>query len=328
VSERKPLGARELGWAAVALAFGLVLLVALVLLLNLDLAEVGAALGRMGPLPLTLAFLTIVVHAGCSALKWALVSARIPGTERRGWTFYLGYTAVAGALASVFTVHLSSILVREVAVRAEGGRALEGAGASLLEQLWDLAVLVVFAGATAGWLLLGGAWWGWMAGAAVLASVAIVPVQALVRPQAVRLGERLARAPGAVGRVGAFLASPQGRLAFDPGLSALLWIVSLVRYVAMGVRAIIVGFAVGLPVVPVLQGYTAVQASQVLSLTPGNLGIGEWTWTGVLAVLGQDTEAAAVLSLVERVLTVGFFVLLALVVMALRLATRRRSSPA
>jgi len=304
---------------------GLVLVVALVVMLQLDPRALLQALGRIGPVPLAIAFATVVVHAGCSALKWALVARRIDASERRGWTFYLGYTAVAGVLAQVLTVHVSSIVVREVAVRTEGGRAFEGAGASLVEQLWDLAVLLVFALATGLWLVIGGPWWAWMTGAVVLGSAGILPVQAIVRPQAVRLGVWLSRWPGPAARVGAVLAGPHGRLALDPVLSLWLWGISLVRYVAMGVRAVVVAGAVGLPVAAVLPAFTVVQASQILSLTPGNLGISEWTWAGVLSALGHPADEAAVLALVLRALTVGGFVLLALGVMGLHLLLRTRS---
>ena len=82
-----------------------------------------------------------------------------------------------------------------------------------------------------------------------------------------------------------------------------LYALSIIRYFTMLVRVPILTLAFGLPLAikNSVPAFTIVQATQIAALTPGQLGIREWTWSGVLAMRGYDLELATRFAIDMRV---------------------------
>ena len=79
-------------------------------------------------------------------------------------------------------------------------------------------------------------------------------------------------------------------------------LLSLARYAVLCVRTIALG-ALLLPTLPwqgAASGFSAVQVSALAALTPGNIGITEWSWAALAAVypvIGAGALAAFALAL-------------------------------
>lgn len=313
--------------ALLALLVGVSLVVVLIYTLGFDPDRLRGVL-LAPPWVLGIVAVSVVGHLGVSAIKWALVLGRMePEQARRPWSFYLAYTGIAAVVAQVLTAHLASVVVRELSLRIEGGRPMEGAASSLVEQLFDLAALLGFATATLLAWWLGGPWLAWIGGMLAAATL-LAPLAAwLLDRQADVLGEWLMRIPGRTRRLGQALAGGALRRVLSPRLALALWAWSVLRYGFIGSRAWALAQtdALQIATVDTLQAFTLVQASQLLSLTPGNLGISEWTWAGALAAAGHPTALATTFALSVRTASVLGFVVFALVAVGLHVLVRRRS---
>ena len=311
--------------AVLALLVGVSLVIVLIATLGVDAERLVQVL-QAPPSLLAVVALTVVGHLGASAIKWALVLRRMEPDRKRPWTFFVAYTGIAAVVAQVLTAHLASVVVREISLRIEGGAALKGAASSVVEQLFDLAALLTFAGATAFAWWLGGPWLAWIGAALLLATAAAGIGPRVLRGQAHRLGGWLSRFPGRIGGVGDALAGGALTRVLSPGLGLSLWFWSVVRYGFLGWRAWAVSRSAGLelPTQDTLQSFTLVQASQILSLTPGNLGVSEWTWAGALATAGHPTELATTFALSLRTFSVVGFVAFAVVAVLVHVVMRRR----
>ena len=73
-----------------------------------------------------------------------------------------------------------------------------------------------------------------------------------------------------------------------------LYGLSIVRYFTMLMRVPLLAAVFALPLASsdIIPGFTIVQATQIAAITPGQLGIREWTWLGVLAFRGYDLQLA------------------------------------
>ncbi|MCB2059968.1 MAG: flippase-like domain-containing protein [Novosphingobium sp.] len=267
-----------------------------------------------------------VLQVAFSALKWQRVLAKTGG-EQQGvpFSFYYGCTALAAFMSQFLTVYLASIIVRGWAVkRWHGLNASHGAGTSLFEQVFDVLVLVVMALPALIVWSLGGTLGQWamvtvaalIAGAACLRFVgpAIGALAVLERflPKMRKLVELFERSTSA-----GLLSQ---RFMFE------IYALSVLRYFTLLVRAplLIVAFGLPLAMSDIVPGFTIVQATQLAAITPGQLGIREWTWSGILALRGYDLQLAAHFAIDLRIIGMLAIALAALPVVAL---LRRRHRP-
>lgn len=324
---------QRLLYSALALVLAAALLAALMRAAEVSAAELWATLSRPTAPYLAAIVLASIVHMACSALKWRAVMRRlIPAeSEAAGFRFFMFYTCLGAGLAQLLTVHASMLLVRGLASRLHHRVPFaRGAAVSVYEQAFDVLVLAVAGPATVAALALGWGLWAWLG----LAAAALL---------AAALG--LAWLSGAAGRLFAprpamDAATPLARLRQWLGLCVGLGLVerhlvlqlyglSLVRYLAMFARALLIAAAVGFaaPLPDVAFAFPIVQASQLIALTPGSLGIVEWTWAGVLVAMGHGFGEVVAFALALRVLAYGS-ILAVLAGAALTFALRRPSDAA
>jgi uncharacterized membrane protein YbhN (UPF0104 family) len=238
--------------------------------------------------------LLTVVQNGLSAWKWHRVVERTRPQEHTSPSFALGLHCAAGAnfLSQFLTPYLAAAAVRGWALRQAGGKASFGASTSVYEQAFDLTVLVVIAVPTLVAWAVGGSFAQWL----LLTVAALLAGAALLR---VGLASRaIAKLEGLAGkspRFAAMLRECVQRGLLAPTFLLELYGISVARYLTLMLRLPLLVLAVGYPIAlsDVLPSFTLVQAAQIAAITPGQLGIREWTWSGVLALRGYDLATAA-----------------------------------
>lgn len=289
-----------------------VAIVALINFAGTELDQIGAHLLDVGPGAVVLICTATLVQAAISAFKWRLVlfafetePAKMPGAR-----LSLLLASLAAVAAQFLPLIIAASALRSLAARyASGTPVLKGALASAVEQAFDvlsfslflLPTLVLFALALAG---IDGGFGTW----AIVAALTLGAAFSLLGAASAWTARRLIRTLGLNGRWGGVFEAIAG---IDARLQRrLLWL-SLLRYGAILVRVMIVAGAAGfdLPLVHLVYGHTVVQAAQLAAVTPGNLGIAEWTWVGALGYLGHDIMIIAIFSLTLRVVSVVSYVL-------------------
>lgn len=272
-----------------------------------------------GVATLAAASLASLVQIVISARKWMLVLASIlepdaPLPSMRVSCLISGYSALA---AQVLPLIVAAPVLRSCAARYTSGVPIAyGATASVVEQAFDVAAIFVFLVPTliVYLLALAGIDTGiavWLALAALVAGVATASLR--------RGPERLlARAAGRIGGAGRPAQLLHSISRIEQNLQRrLLWL-SLMRNGAILARVFLVAAFAGfvIPARELVYGHTIVQGSQIVSVTPGNLGVAEWSWAGVLGAYGHDLGMVALFALSLRVVSVASYILVAALITA------------
>jgi len=257
------------------------------------------------------AFVTIsIVLLYLSAVKWRLVMGTLPppGASIPSLSASFFYTCIGAALSLAFMPHVAMPMGRALGARLHAAQPFaRTVGASLLEQVFDLAAIAFFAAF----------------GIAVLLPAALPFVVALVL--------------AGIGTIGLLVARPAllPRRLQDSGVLELLRTnlplglatISIVRYLLVGLRAFIIAAPAGITLTPpeFFASFSLVQLSRIVAVTPMGLGIIDWTWAGVLSVFDLPLAVAASFVLLSRSLNL-LSTLAALALSAVLSADYRRSA--
>lgn len=295
-----------------SIAIAIAAIAALLAVSNTRIDDVGLGLLRVGPFAFTLAVCCTLGQIGISALKWQLVLRRLatdPNVVPSG-----RLSTLIASLAAVFAQFVPLIVAAPI-VRGLAARyfvrtpIIQSTIASAIEQTFDVLALLLFLFPTI--VVLACSLVGLQANFqlwAVVATTSIAAAHIFVSTVSINSIGQLVMWLGLGSRLGGVLNATSN---IDVSLRRhLLWL-SILRYGAMFLRVVVVASAVGFgfPLAELVFGYTIVQASQLASATPGNLGLAEWTWVGVLAYHGHDAARVAAFSLILRVVSVASYVL-------------------
>lgn len=260
------------------------------------------------------------------ALKWLLVMRAI-GPQSQSQPSFLDAmltTTIGAILGQVMPAQLGIVLTRSLA-----GRVGIGPSASLnfcttiYEQLFD--VIVLFFAAVVGLvgIILHPNFAGWMililvCSAACVAAGISLPTMILV---ATRLLRRISPFGHESRLASALIAANAAALQFSASSLTQLTFLSFAKYLANPSRIIIVLSALGMSAFafPAALVFPFVQTLSFLPITPGNLGIAEWTWSAVLVSVGATMSAAALFALTARVVNFMAQSIVLVLVLSLRL---------
>lgn len=259
--------------------------------------------------------ITLLAITGCtaafvslSALKWLLVhnTAQARAThDRLHWQSAIYLTGMGAALSIFVIPQVAVLATRSVGSKYGLGKSASGAAAATAyEQLFDLVPLGVMAVTTLVALALG---WGsdtWLATTIVALGLAAAGL-IISGGSLTRLLSALTKAlPDKLGQHLALLSTPEAAKLMQPGFIAKILAISYIRYGFVFLRAFIIVRAIGLGIdtATFAQSFSLVRAVGLVALTPGSLGITEWSWTGVLTWFGLSAVGAAAFALTSRIL--------------------------
>ena len=287
-----------------------VLIVALFWYGNIEPVELWRALVAVPPAIFGLILLLSAAQILISTWKWRLVAARLapsaPLVASASLPYF--YTGLGALLSQLVPVHISTIAARTIGMRLHGNKDLiRGAMSSLIEQSYDLLVPLIIAVTSIIFLVWSVDSWIIFAISAVISLLIGGIAVTMLAGGAIRLFLRFIRpiAPRLT-LVQSLSAAIQRYLEagiFEPRLVFKLYVLSMARYGIVLSRACLVVVAAGLSIelMDVVTVLPLVQLSLVFAVTPGSLGIVEWTWTGLLAVAGADPSTAGQFALLLRI---------------------------
>lgn len=224
-----------------------------------------------------------------SALKWQYVLKRLSAelAQQVGFRRLFAYTAAGQAFSQILPAYIAGPAVRGWIMKTRhAGDFGKNALVSGYEQLFDVMVLVA-AGIYALLILLSGESGPFsLAGLlALLAACCLFPTVLPHRAMTVQFTNWVPEKWSVTRRIKESLLAGSEAGLDEPGfISNLLWL-SVLRYVVLAVRTVLLGLIL-LPAVPwntIALGFSAVQLSALISLTPGNFGITELGWSTLVA---------------------------------------------
>ena len=246
-------------------------------------------------------FLLVSLNALLAGEKWRLVDRHLGGGHLPR-THYGTFSVLGQAVGQVLPTQIAYALTRSAGTWLTlAGGATRSAAGTLVEQVFDLAVIAALAVASLAALATGTPW-VWLATAAV----ALAALARLAGP-ALRLLERRVAAANRLSHnpvIAAFRRVLVSCLALDDGLVRQLIGLSIIRFAVLCAMAAMTTLAGGFDI-PVLQFVIAlplVVLAAVLPLTPAGLGVIEGTFVATLVVQGTPLETAIQWALLNRVL--------------------------
>jgi uncharacterized membrane protein YbhN (UPF0104 family) len=267
----------------------------------------GLGLGKIQELLLQLplrtyveATLLIGVATAIAGGKWREVVARLAANDssRLPPQAYFALSAIGSGLGQFIPAQISTGLSRAVGARAYGGKIIShGFGATLYEQVFDQIAVAPFAAATVLVLALGWDASAWIVAAGFLLFIVFAAAKTL---------PALLRRVVAWSAHFAILARAAEAAWIAPDLTCKLLGWSLLRLVLLtAVWAISAdALSIAVPVWHIAAAFSAAMIALALAVTPGGIGVGEWTVSAVLVMFGHPLEDAARIAIVCRVLVV------------------------
>lgn len=241
-----------------------------------------------------------------STLKWRMVMRRLsPDDEHhRGWGYGFYYTTLGALLALVVLPQAAMVIARGYGDKFRLGKSpVTTSAATLYEQLFDLVPILVFAVTALLAHLLdwsASTWLAATAGAGIASGALVILalqtrfwlLASLVpRPVRSRFAPRLE-----------WFASPAAQELLKPRFVLAIHTISVVRYFVLLLRTYLIFAALSLSLSSYgfAQAYSIVSVSRLFFITPGGLGIAEWSWTGVLTWLAMPLQESVRFVLANR----------------------------
>jgi uncharacterized membrane protein YbhN (UPF0104 family) len=286
------------------------LLVALLLRVNLDFAALGRLFAAVRAEYFAVIVFLVAASVFLASEKWRLVDVHLAQSSLpRSRAFYVTLTGLGQACGQVLPTQLALVLSRSVGTwMTQGGGSRRSVVGTVLEQAFDLLAVLIFIVPSVVALVLGG-FWSWVAvigAAGVLAFVGVAPVMRGFGRLAGRLRPLSAAGP----------LSSRGRLrhaclgivttlnAGDIALARRLLAISFVRFFVLCLMASATSRAGGFDVPDwhLAVALPVVVLATAFPLTPGGIGVNEWTFVTALVALGAPTETAVQWAVLNRVL--------------------------
>lgn len=276
---------------------------------------------------------TIAANLFLSGERWLVIAraAAQPGERLLERRHLFLCTAMGGLFGQVMPVQVSMAVVRGLGLRLqEGGSFAKGAAHTICEYLFDFFFLLGLA--VPGYLILAGSLDTeralYILSAAVLLAAVI---GALLLDVMYKVGDRFV-GQTRVSRLPPRIAESFARWAprLRPSQVHLLSILSLLRFAALVANALVLAWAlnIDLQAWQIMISLPLAQLMVLVPITPGGLGVLEWTWAASLHTMGVSFTRATVFVLALRVLGVlALFAITAVAVAIYALTPRGQETP-
>ncbi len=293
----------RLGLASLAGSIILAALLIVVLFVgtDLDLAATGRLLLGLRPQGPVEIVMLMGLGNFLAGEKWRLVvlSLGTTGLPHLPRPIYFALSAIGVALSQILPVQLTTALSRSIGARAYGGHAISrGVGATIIEQLFDLFVAALFGLASVIVLLTGGSGVDWMLAAsiAVGAGFALCDLTGPLTESVLRRfrTNKTNRLIGWLGSSGLLTSK----------IARRLFVLSLLRFaIFVSVWAVAAdAVSLDIPLWQLAAAFPFATFATALAITPGGIGLSEWTASSMLVAFGTPFPVAAQWAIACRIL--------------------------
>jgi len=253
---------------------------------------------------LVLIVLSMLFNILIGAQNWRLVVEHVsrPDNSGPGYFFYAVYTSVSAFLGLFIPLQVSTTIVRSAALHIGGFSSIKKSTATaLVSQIQDITIILLFA--FPGILVI---FWkinslSWLICEAILLVIGLIFFKTLFNPLAQKISSLNI---GLRGRQIGVLRDGLTTGLFDGTLMVRLYHYSLLKFVILALQSYLIAWIIGLRLSPEVMFSISAMArlSALIAFTPGNVGVAEWSWVGLLSLTGIATYDAGYFAVTSTVL--------------------------
>ena len=275
---------------------------------EVDVEQIVASFYSLNPLYAGLAIAALIVHTFLTAYKWGLVTQKLTPDNQQPLKFYLFYTTLGSLTMQFMPQYVGMVMVQNLALRLHKISSFSKGFLSVVyDQFFNLLIpLLLFPASflyVLGYISLSVAVFIWIS--------TITLTHFIINKWHRRLISFLIKALAwlkqlKVGKGEATqtkIATGNDSILGKKFTLYLYWI-SVVRYLVWIIRGVLIviagGFKIKLWAVAFIS--PIVQLAMLLSFTPANLGLMEFSWIGLLGLFNVPDASAVKFALMQRFL--------------------------
>jgi uncharacterized protein (TIRG00374 family) len=296
--------------SVLSLALGFFLVWLVLRFTEVDLEQVVASFYSLNPWYAGLAITALIIHTALTAYKWGIVTQKLTPNDRQPLKFYLFYTTLGSLTMQFMPQYVGMVMVQNLALRVHKvGSISRGFLSVVYDQFFNMLIpLLLFPASVLyvlGYISLSVAVFMWIA--------TIISIHFIINQWHRRLILSLIKTLTWLKQLKS--RKPQvARTAIDTGGDSVLnkqftlylyWI-SVVRYLVWIIRGVLIAIAGGFNIKLWAVAFISpiVQLAMLLSFTPANLGLMEFSWIGLLGLFDVPDASAVKFALMQRFLYV------------------------
>ena len=307
-----------LGYSVLSLSLGLFLLWLIINQTPVSADQILTNIKILNPFYTLLVVVSIFLYLWLAAYKWQSITHELTPDRKQSQKFYLSYITLGSLIGQFMPQQLSLISIQSLAIRIHKINTLsKGFFTVIYDQFFNFLIpLLLLPSAILfiiGYISLPIAFFAslstlfiahyvirrWHKSLIVLAIKGYCIAQRRIfrNKKYAELEQHAANIP-----------------VFGTRFTISLFWLALIRYIFLVLQRLLVLLAAGLNIKlwAILFATPLVYLAMLLSITPGNLGVMEWSWIGVLGLLHVPTVDSASFALMQRILTLLSIVFIAL----------------
>lgn len=291
-----------------SLALGFFLVWLILRFTEVDLEQIIASFYSLNPFYAGLAITALIVHTFLTAYKWGLVTQKLTPDNQQPLKFYLFYTTLGSLTMQFMPQYVGMVMVQNLALRVHKISSFSKGFLSVIyDQFFNLLIpLLLFPTSllyVLGYISLSVALFIWIA---TIISVHFIInqwhrrlisflIKALTWVKQFKSGKNKAAQPA--------IATGNDSILGKQFTLYLYWI-SVVRYLVWIIRGALIAIAGGFKIKLWAIAFISpiVQLAMLLSFTPANLGLMEFSWIGLLGLFNVPDASAVKFALMQRFL--------------------------
>ena len=293
-----------------SLALGCFLVWLILRFTEVDLEQILTSFYSLNPLYAGLAISALILHTFLTAYKWGLVTQKLTPNNQQPIKFYLFYTTLGSLTMQFMPQYVGMVMVQNLALRVHKVSSFSKGFLSVIyDQFFNLLIpLLLFPTSIIyvfGYISLSVAVFIWIA--TIIATHFIINrwhrrliaglITALTWVKGLKSGKD---------RVAQTKIAPSNDSILGKQFTLNLYWISVVRYLVWIVRGVLIAIAGGFNIKLWAVAFISpiVQLAMLLSFTPANLGLMEFSWIGLLGLFDVPDASSVKFALMQRFLYV------------------------
>lgn len=294
--------------SVLSLALGFVLVWLILRFTEVDLEQIVRSFYSLNPLYAGLAITTLIIHTFLTAYKWGLVTQKLTPDNQQPLRFYLFYTTLGSLTMQFMPQYVGMVMVQNLALRVHKISSFSRGFLSVVyDQFFNLLIPLLLFPTSILYVLqyisLSVAVFSW--------TTTIILVHFIINKWHRRLISLLIKTLAWIKQLKSRKSSATtSEIATDNDsilskkFTLYLYWVSVVRYLVWIIRGILIAIAGGFKIKLWAIAFISpiVQLAMLLSFTPANLGLMEFSWIGLLGLFDVPDASAVKFALMQRFL--------------------------